>query len=398
MDPFERLPSELVQQIIACTGDFTGVESILLASPQVNAVFQAQPARILKDLILSNSITCMPEIERLCYNIGLLNNPSLYCKDLDDYHQTCEGTPALGYTKSLYVIQIGAQIQRLACTCLSFMQQNLISTMNNIPAGSLFDGPPLNIQIASNTFSWTEEYRVYWALWHLQHYSHLRKAATNRWGWEDLSIQCLDAYNTWNDIEYHAAEKLWTVAAVLSDMGLGVNWLADHPEAEEPSQTVWPGSKETAIPFFPLLDLPPASTPIHHGSLILWTPPALPPETEATHVWSLTPQRRSRRQVHVDMFHRKGTRLTRNCSPASYTLTKIKPWRRFGWAIWDSWRMYAAGLSGRIRYRRPIPTPDGSMLKGEPQNLKDREPAVDYVARWFAMVGEERPFHCRAIR
>jgi hypothetical protein len=107
MDPFETPPAELIQQITISTGDFAGVESILIVSLRVKAAFQAQPA-ILQDLILSNSITCMPEIHQLCYNIGLLNTPSLHCPNLARYQETCNATPSLSYTKSLYIIQIGA--------------------------------------------------------------------------------------------------------------------------------------------------------------------------------------------------------------------------------------------------------------------------------------------------
>lgn len=384
MDSFEKLPPEVIQQILANIGDFAGIENSLLASRRLNAVFQAQPTRIIQELILLIPITCMPEIQKLCYNIGHLSISSLQCPDLEHYHQTCEDPPTLGYTESRHILKIGAQIQRLACKCLSIMREGLIKTLDNIPADSI-SGPPLQIQNASQPFTWTEEYRTYWALWHLHHYSHLRKAATQRWNWNESSIRELDAYNTWSEIDYRTAERLWTVSAVLSDLGLTLNWLPNDPEAEEPAQTIWPAPEETSIPFFPSFDLPPTQS----QDSSLWATPDPPEDTELTSTWMLAPRHRASHHWHVAHLYLSGINLTRTV-PACYSLTNMKPWRRLGWVIWDGWRMYSIGLSNIAR-KKKIPLPDGGFLEPEPRNPRDRKPGIDYVARWFAMVGEEKP-------
>jgi hypothetical protein len=296
MDSFEKLPPEVIQQILANIGDFAGIENSLLASRRLNAVFQAQPTRIIQELILLNPITCMPEIQKLCYNIGHLSISSLQCPDLEHYHQTCEDPPTLGYTESRHILKIGAQIQRLACKCLSIMREGLIKTLDNIPADSI-SGPPLQIQNTSQPFTWTEEYRTYWALWHLHHYSHLRKAATQRWNWNESSIRELDAYNTWSEIDYRTAERLWTVSAVLSDLGLTLNWLPNDPEAEEPAQTIWPAPEETSIPFFPSFDLPPTQS----QDSSLWATPDPPEDTELTSTWMLAPRHRASHHWHTSI-------------------------------------------------------------------------------------------------
>jgi hypothetical protein len=384
MDSFEKLPPEVIQQILANIGDFAGIENSLLASRRLNAVFQAQPTRIIQELILLNPITCMPEIQKLCYNIGHLSISSLQCPDLEHYHQTCEDPPTLGYTESRHILKIAAQIQRLACKCLSIMREGLIKTLDNIPADSI-SGPPLQIQNASQPFTWTEEYRTYWALWHLHHYSHLRKAATQRWNWNESSIRELDAYNTWSEIDYRTAERLWTVSAVLSDLGLTLNWLPNDPEAEEPAQTIWPAPEETSIPFFPSFDLPPTQS----QDSSLWATPDPSEDTELTSAWMLAPRHRASHHWHVAHLYLSGINLTRTV-PACYSLTNMKPWRRLGWVIWDGWRIYSIGLSNVAR-KKKIPLPDGDFLEPEPRNPRDRKPGIDYVARWFAMIGEEKP-------
>jgi hypothetical protein len=173
MDLFEKLPVELIQDIIAYTADFVGVESLLITSPQVRAVFQAQPRTIISNLIASNPITTMPEIQRLCRNIFLIKSPTTQPTDVHEYRLMCDNISISGIiaeditTAEIYhLLHTAARIQRLACQCLCTMQQNVIADVN-----------PSCAEAAGKPFIWLKEYRVYWALWHLQHYSDLRNAA-----------------------------------------------------------------------------------------------------------------------------------------------------------------------------------------------------------------------------
>jgi hypothetical protein len=65
------------------------------------------------------------------------------------------------------------------------MQQNLIAAVE-----------PSCAEAAGKHFVWLEEYRVYWALWHLQHYSDLLTVAIYRWRWPPMSLQSLGEYST----------------------------------------------------------------------------------------------------------------------------------------------------------------------------------------------------------
>lgn len=125
MDPFAQLPSELNQQILIHI-DFATAENLISASSHVRAIFRAHPA-VINNVILANPITSFPEIRRLCYTIIQTHS-----------QQACEGTPNLDV--SIGIIHLVAGIQRLACACLSLMQQNFASTLSEIPAGSL-SGP-----------------------------------------------------------------------------------------------------------------------------------------------------------------------------------------------------------------------------------------------------------------
>ncbi|OJI97586.1 hypothetical protein ASPVEDRAFT_301060 [Aspergillus versicolor CBS 583.65] len=400
MDPFTRLPPELITQIILYIADFSAVESFISASPQVQAIFQAQPS-IVQDLLQSDPITSFPEIQKLCYNISLIQTSLPQCPNLAHYQQSCDHIPVFDYTEALCMLRLAARTQRLACTCMTTIQHNLISPLSEVPAGSLCG--PDRVRKAREPFSWTEEYRVYCSIWHLQHYSCLRKAATERWGWDQTSIQTLDAYDVWNDIiDTRHIEKFWTIAALLSDLGLNPSYghypfqhrersLAQDPEGEESSRAAWTFPPGTPPPFFPSFDLPPSQYLRDGNSSPFWSPPLPPPDTAATDAWWLTPKYRSWNPRHVSYFQLAASAVSMDREPASHSLVNLKPWRRLGVIIWDTWRIYSLGLCDFNR-KQAMPTPDGRLLEATPRDRRalQQMPAVDYVSRWLALIGESR--------
>jgi hypothetical protein len=77
---------------------------------------------------------------------------------------------------------------------------------------------------SKKTFSWIEEYRVYWSLWHIQHHSDLQTAAHGRWHWSPDSKRNIAEYINWahpfiSDIEDRRLlnEQIWAILAVLMD-------------------------------------------------------------------------------------------------------------------------------------------------------------------------------------
>lgn len=219
MDPFTKLPSEILAQILICTADFSAVESVVSVSSHINAVFRAQPT-IVRDLILVDPIACLPEIQIISHNISLIHTNSAQFPSLADYQQRCQNNPPVEYTEELasFMLHLAARTQRLAYTCLTLIQENFVSALEGIDANNM---PASNrVKIAREPFSFTEEYRVYSALWHLQHYSTLRQAAIDHLNWNETSMRSLKAYNKWNDTDHWRAEKMWTIAALLSDLGL----------------------------------------------------------------------------------------------------------------------------------------------------------------------------------
>ncbi|KAL4788358.1 hypothetical protein BJX76DRAFT_353385 [Aspergillus varians] len=95
MDPFDRLPVELIRDVITHTTDFVGVESLVIASSRVRAIFHARLRGIFLDLIAANPITMMPQIQELCRNIDVIHGPSTPGTSLDNYQHTCENIAGL---------------------------------------------------------------------------------------------------------------------------------------------------------------------------------------------------------------------------------------------------------------------------------------------------------------
>ncbi|KAL4901478.1 hypothetical protein BDW74DRAFT_181768 [Aspergillus multicolor] len=418
MDLFNRLPAELIAQILLYTADFSAVENILSASCHVNAVFQAD-LTIIRNLILFDSITSLPEIQKMCYNISLIQTHSIQFPFFANYQQTFEKMPPVEYTPELStsLLHLAARTQRLACTCLRLIQQTFISALSGVPAGDL--QPSRRQQIAREPFSFTEERRVHTSLWHLQHYSCLREAATQRWGWDEASLNGLDVYSKWNDTDYYQSEQIWTTAALLTDLDLNPplrpiyghypfqsqeRFLAQDPEGEESSRAAWTFPNETPLPLFEFTSF---DLSTHTGTTSsseseseseskTWTPAPPPPETEATRAWHLNAAWRSWLPRQVAIFRRASGSASNDRPVASNSFLAFKQWRRLGVPIWDEWRMYRIGLyeGPPRRAGEVIPTPDGSCLPVLPDDPEERAkiPRVDYLSSWLALIGEELPY------
>ncbi|PLB44467.1 hypothetical protein P170DRAFT_480227 [Aspergillus steynii IBT 23096] len=404
MDPFIKLPPELIAKVLVYTADFSAVGSIISASPRVNTVFRAQPT-IIRNLLLCDPIAILPEIQNMCHNISLIQTRSAEFPSVVDYQQRCENPPPIEYTEelSIFILHLAARTQRLACACLTLIQQNFVSALTGIPAGDISASD--RVKIACEPFSFAEEYRVYSSLWHLQHYASLREAATERWHWDEISMHGLHAYNKWNDTDFRRAEKMWTTAALLSDLGLSPiyghhpfqdqeRFLAQDPEGEESSRAAWTFPEETPLPFFRSFDLPPGRDMTRSYSLI-WTPPSPPPDTEVNKAWALRAESRPWLPRHVGEFRRASTLASLERVPCSYHFVAFKRWRRLGLVIWDAWRVYRLGLFEGVP-RRPgevIPTPEGGHLTVIPDDPGEREQQllrVNYVSRWLALIGESK--------
>lgn len=388
MDPFQRLPAELVGQILQDTADFAGVDSLISVSLHARATFQANSCTIFQGLVSSNSITSQPEIKKLLSSIALIHHPSICCTSLDQYMQLTNGEEgalesALCQQNSglaCRIFRIAAQTQRLACTCLSTLRQGLVTAVGT---------SPIRTKKATEPFSYIEEYRVYWALWLLRCYSDLRKAVDSRstgpnWIWSRDEINKLDAYATLNGIHSFRAEQIWTVASILVELGprLASPSTGESIELPHPSTAAWDLAPNTPIPFFSSFEL---SQSIEKEYSRLWCPPQAHIENPVTRAWFMTSHHFDRPAGQTMFFRFLSNQCLRGRPgrPRSAAMKDISPYRRSGVFLWDSWRMYSIGLQPNTsRERKPVP--GGGFI--EPRD-RDIDTTDDYMSNWLEIAG-----------
>ena len=374
MGLFERLPAELISLIIQNTADFATVDNLLSVSRQARAVFRANSRAIIQDLILSNSITSQPEIKKLVTGIAIIHHPSICCTSHYEYMQLANGEGTLEYALLLCqrnadlarcILRIAAQIQRLACICLSTLRQTFVTAVGTSPSRA---------QRASEPFSYIEEYRAYWALWHLRCYSDLRKAADptasasinstesasicQKWMWSREDIKKLDAYNDLSEIDKLRVENIWTVAVILVELGAR-SWSPKDGESavlEFASRTVWGRDRSILIPFFSSFGLAQSVEKDHRSRF--WCPSHPPIGDPVTKAWKLTLPYCEEPPGQTTLFRSLQSRtFVGKPGPRFYSpMHDMLPYRRSGALLWDSWRMYSTGLMRNMsRGRRPIP-------------------------------------------
>ncbi|KAI9370710.1 hypothetical protein BJX61DRAFT_77059 [Aspergillus egyptiacus] len=172
MDIFQQLPVVLVLSILHHTGDFLGVDSLLQVSPHVFAVFQSNSVQIIEDLLRSCSITAHDELHHLFYITALIHSPSFNPANFDELANAVSqssGDTAVARSRinntARLMVSLAAQIQHLACVCLSTAWDSFKAAHRTIL--------PEEWQTHCEPFSWIEEFRTHRALWQLRIYSDL---------------------------------------------------------------------------------------------------------------------------------------------------------------------------------------------------------------------------------
>lgn len=148
------------------------------------------------------------------------------------------------------MIEVAAQVQRLACAVISTMLDNLRlagGSCSFLPSGWEVHG------LAQS--SWVEDYRVRRAIWCLQVFSDLYRASSSKpvqsntahgsfwggWNWSQFEIEESLLYPPLGDVHEVVEEEIQTVAHVLQDLVA--------------STQVCVAIKEREIPYFPSLEM-----------------------------------------------------------------------------------------------------------------------------------------------
>ncbi|KAJ5474129.1 hypothetical protein N7475_003695 [Penicillium sp. IBT 31633x] len=390
MDPFQQLPAELVLSILHHTGDFLGFDSLLQVSPHIRAVFQSNSFQITEDLLASCPTTAH-ELHHFFHVTALIHSPSFNPVNFEDLataiSTACSSTSFHNNTARL-MISIAAQIQHLACACLSIAWVNFQTAHRAIL--------PEEWSRSCEPFSWIEVFYVHRALWLLRIYSDLWNlvcvekkipvpdphppVCTNtsrKWSWSPSEADKIITLAIFHLPPVNSFE-LHCVADLLRHLGA-----PSLRDAETPTVgSLEDHFKPLPPPLFASLHVPSINITLEHAT---WPTPPIPEETDLNCYWRRSPENTSGAPRQAGSYIAE--QLNLSFRPGLYPtgLDDMRPFYRLGMFIWDSWRMYQMGyLRMSPRWREEmIQAPDGSYIR--PPVMARRV----FQKRWCSLVGKK---------
>lgn len=216
MDPFRKLPNEIIVQILKSCCDFTSLNSLLEMSPVVNNVFNYFYADITEAVLKSCPMTQHGIEENFQFLIAIYSTTAFTPSTILNFLQRKRGDPfpptleafrsfrALNSVAALrQAVSTAARIHRVACACLdTFIDRIKTTTPSHATVSDeeLLDwlrgkapdpsGEPFQSKGTHNPH-WVEQYRVHRVLWAIQIYTELCAAAGTRWSWSKDDIDRL---------------------------------------------------------------------------------------------------------------------------------------------------------------------------------------------------------------
>lgn len=367
MDPFNKLPTEIVLCMLHHTTDFVGLDSLLCVSPRIQTVFQASALRITEDILAGCPYTW--RLEPLFRTSALIRTPAFQCSSFNEYHSRTRDTPAFikawkddqfSHSNTLRsMIRVAARIQRLSCAVISTMLDKLRlagQSSSVLPPGWEVHG------LAPS--SWIEEYRVHRSIWVLQVFSDLHRAKHSKpvepnnsqesswggWNWSLEEVHNSALYAPLGDIRQTVREEIEIVEHVLQDLVL--------------STQVRSSPLGLYLPWFSSLEMKVGVT-----NYPVW--PARPmPTVHGVDSWKRGKSSASRAGIQRQVFQAIKRNLT---LLESYPrdLQDELPLQRLGIFLWDVWRLNAMGLCNTLT-RTNIKAPDGSPYVPVPAGIQNK--------------------------
>ncbi|RAH48186.1 uncharacterized protein BO95DRAFT_512455 [Aspergillus brunneoviolaceus CBS 621.78] len=195
MDGLRSLPHELLAMSIGYAADWVSLESLILTSPLLAALFEpgefpdaladSDAIYLVKENLQANPVMTS-ELDRYFFMCAALRRPSVTDSSLADFLArdfSLETTKTTMTRASLReMVAVAANIQRLACICLTSFLTRLRDIFSEDLARARFLGGfpdlgPYRLQDVGPPL-WNEESRVYRALWHLQLFADILGTGT----------------------------------------------------------------------------------------------------------------------------------------------------------------------------------------------------------------------------
>ncbi|CAG8036144.1 unnamed protein product [Penicillium salamii] len=377
MDPFAKLPTEIIWQILESCDDFTSLEGLQQVSPQVEQAFNGSYKTITESILrncshasrgLHGYFTLLVSIQSMPFTPAALLGELLSLSEGDARPVSLPATHTQAAVRQ--TVATAAKIHRTACACLRCLLNRLEAAEPRLPLASSSDvakwahgrhAPPKGgqvIQFNVDPPSWIESYRTHRGLWTLELLGEIHNAATKRWMWSvpELNDFIEKTYLKWCD-HWGGLEELETISECVIDLS------SSQPIILRPSLIA-------AIP-------PP-------NDLMLkacWPLPTVEEDATFNSKWHRAPHFARTGNNVGDYFNMlRGGQNGRGSHP----LWKVdfKAFRKLGIPLWDNRRLNQMGIM-------PQPRSGFAPMAG-PESESDlyERPRWSYAYTWFSLAKE----------
>ncbi|OQE43256.1 hypothetical protein PENCOP_c003G00119 [Penicillium coprophilum] len=332
MDPFAKLPTEIILLILESCCDFTSLDGLQQISSRAEQAFNTSYKAIAEHVLrkcsltsegLHNEFTLLASIESTKYT------PIALLERLDRLSGGAVRPISISATNSLAAVRqavsTAAKVHLTACACLQHLFDRLESAKPRRPIapaaeiiermhGELpgFDGE--TSQFAIDPPSWIETHRTHRGLWDLELFRHIYNAASTHWSWSSRELDFFtEQYVEWCRLEW-GLEGIRTISECVVDLC-----------STEPTDV------SHRFPF--LIAIPsPATLKLQ----VCWSLPAAPIDIQVDLIWG---RRRSMAKGRNEVF-RYYNALGGGDKGPNNPLWKLdfRAFRRLGIPLWEGWR------------------------------------------------------------
>lgn len=369
-------PYELLSIINSYAADWVGFESLLEVSPQLKDLFNVDPnmkadleaVRLVETILQHNPVMRyeLHSIFRMALKLRLHSTPKVGLAEFmaqDHSLSLMTSPPSISRAVLKEMVSIAANIQRLACACLTTLLERVRKVQPWCWKKAVRDGTEPYQPREAGPPSWIEEYRVYRTLWHLQLYSDL-SATGERLNWPQCEIEAWWFERMgWDQVPVVLGEEVRTLSECLEGL-CRVNPILRHTKARGLKYD----RQEKYLFEICFISRLPHSSQLRR-EFHVWAPSPPPEIAIAEDGFPMDTWGQGVESIHLNRISAifRACQVRTSTHPARYQVCRIqdsRPWRGLGMPIWDAWRCYCLGLCSSDNCRGlhpgPIPTPDGS--------------------------------------
>ncbi|CAG8926268.1 unnamed protein product [Penicillium salamii] len=328
MDPFAKLPTEIIWEILESCDDFTSLEGLRQVSPRVEQAFNGSYKTITENILRNYShvsrglhgyFTLLVSIRSMPFT------PAALLEELNSLSNGVERPVSLPATHTLAAVRqtvtTAAKIHLTACACLRCLLNRLKAAEPRLHLGeSSWDNCHSDL-FDVDLPSWIESYRTNRGLWILELLVEVHNAATKRWMWSVLDLnEFVENYLKWCE-SWRGLKEIQTISECV------INLSSSQPTILSRRPTV-------------IFEIPPPNDLMLQAC---WPLPKLEEDAEFNSTWRRTPEfartgNNGKASIKMLRDEQKGR------GPHPLWNLSFKAFQSVGIHLWDEWRLYQMGI------------------------------------------------------